>query len=125
MSQIQDFTNYIADNTELEKGTNLFIGIQPDTSNDLVAVYDTGGPTPDTYLPTATKTFQVLVRAKEYTDCLEVVNEIVSLLHQLRNEELGDTYFYYAYLMGEPAHIGQDDKARHEFSMNFLTKTRR
>jgi len=125
MSQIQDLTSYIADNTELVKGTNLFIGIQPDTPNDLVAVYDTGGPTPDYNVPTATKTFQVLIRTVDYVDCLEIVNELVSLLHQLRNEEVGDTYFYYSYLQGEPAHIGQDDKARHEFSMNFLTKTRR
>jgi hypothetical protein len=86
-----------------------------------------GGLEPDRYLPTADPTFQILVRNTSYSAGQSIVDEIVEALHQKENIELvtGGTYFYYIFLFNEPAHIGRDDKGRHEFSINFVCKIRR
>lgn len=127
---IDDVSDYLKTNVasqELEEGTNLFKGFLPDEPDNCVAVYDTGGATPDRYIPTALPTFQVFIRWDNYSDGRALLDEIVGLLHQKLNITLksGGKYFYNIFLQGEGAHIGRDPKERDEFSVNFIAKIRR
>jgi hypothetical protein len=127
---IDDVAVYLSENIttlELVKGTNLFKGYLPDSPNAAICVYETGGATPDIDIPTASPTFQILVRHTDYETGHNLIHEIAGLLHQKYNLELvdGETYFYSILLLGEPGHLGRDDKGRDEFSVNFYCKTRR
>lgn len=108
-------------------GTNLFKAFQPDEPDNCITILDTGGATPDRYLPTAEPTFQILVRNIQYPDAGTICKAIVSALHNKYNLELvsGETYFYAINLMGEPGYIDKDNKNRYEFSMNFISHIRR
>jgi hypothetical protein len=125
---INDIYTYISENISgLTGGTNLFKSRQSERPNNQVVIYDTGGLAPDRYVPTAGPTFQVLVRNTSYANGKAIVDSIVDLLHSKENVELvvGETYFYYIFLLGEAGHIGRDDKGRHEWSINFVCKIRR
>ena len=108
--------------------SSLFYSYLPDDDSlDFnITVLDTGGETPDIYLPTTAPTFQVFIRAKDYTTGKAKVDAIRTALHQQKNTELitGETYFYYIFLKAEGGHLGRNEAGRDEFSMNFYTKTR-
>lgn len=127
MSVLDDVAQYLEDQGRGTVGTSIFKSNMPDTPDNIIAVYATGGLTPDRYLPTAEPTFQVMVRASDYATLQTTVDNIVSDLHRKRNVELvtNETYFYYIFLLSEPAHIGRDANGRDEMSINFVTKIRR
>lgn len=106
-------------------GTSIFEGYLPDDPDACLAIFDTGGLPPDRDLPVADPTFQVLVRSTSLPLVRAKVDAVVTALHQLSNESLGGTHYYYIFLMGEPAHIGRDQKGRDEYSINFVAKYRR
>jgi len=127
---IDNIAHYLVENVEtidLTLGSNIFTAFMPDTPAEIVAVYDTGGATPDIDIPTGSPTFQIIVRTADYENGFNLMKEIVDLLHQKMNITLaeGGTYFYSIFLMGEAGHIGRDEKSRDEFSVNFICKTRR
>ncbi len=107
-------------------GTNLFISNLPDSVDSCVAVFDTGGMTPDIYLPTKEPTFQVLVRSTTYDLGKAKIDAIRALLHRNFNVTLvvGQTYVYSILAMSEGGHIGQNERGLDEFSMNFKALTR-
>jgi len=45
-------------------------------------------------------------------------------LHQVGNEQIGDTYFYYILANSEGGHIGRNERGLDEFSINFICLTR-
>ena len=124
---IDDVRTYLIAESDSFTEANTKKAFMPDTPDNLIGVYDTGGAEPSRDIPTGDPTFQIVIRNEAYEDGYDLAQEIVTLLHQKRNLELveGETYFYYLYLMGEPGHIGRDDKGRDEFSINFLCKIKR
>lgn len=125
---IDDVYTYLSENvSSLTGGTNLYKTRQSDSPANQTVIYDTGGAEPERYLPLASPSFQILVRNTSYATGYGVVQDIVDALHQQTNVQLVDeeNYFYYIFLMGEPAHIGRDEKGRHEWSINFISETRR
>lgn len=124
---ISDIASYLAENGIGSIGNTIFKSRLPDIPDNCISIYETGGLAPDRYLPTADPTFQIIVRNKTYSAGKSKMDDIVDLLHQKTNSTLvtGGFYFYYIFLMGEPAHIGVDKKDRDEFSANFVCKVRR
>lgn len=122
---INDVYTYLIAGTSLTS-SNLFKSFMPDSPGNCVCIYDTGGAEPDKDIPTGDPTFQIIVRNKDYETGHALMIELVDLLHQKRNIELvsGATYFYNIMLMGEPGHLGRDNKKRDEFSVNFICHTR-
>ena len=121
---IKAVAEYLETITDLELGTSLFIGHQPESPDEVVAIYATGGVEPDRYLPTADPTIQLIVRASDYETGHDRAQEIADALHRLTNQTLGDFYIYYSFLLGEPAHIGRDKRDRDEFTINLHLKIR-
>lgn len=122
---ITDLATYLATQTNLVLGTNLYLSYQPEDPDEVVTMYDTGGVEPDRYLPTADPTVQVIVRAGDYQTAHDRAHEIANLLHGLTNQTIGDYYVYYIFLLGEPAHIGRDKRERDEYTLNLHLKIRR
>ncbi len=119
----KNLAEYLEDEGHGTVGTNIFIGkIPSEAPNNCVIVYDTGGVAPDTYIPTRSPSAQIYVRNTSYETGKEKIEAIVSSLHKEANFSIqtGEQYVYYAKLMQEPSHIGQDENDRQEFSANFL-----
>jgi hypothetical protein len=126
---IDDVYTYLdAQLTTLTGGVNLFKSRQSDNPANQTVIYNTGGLEPDRYLPTADPTFQIIVRNTDYSAGEALVASIVGKLHQKENLRLVVTtgiYFYYIMLLNEPSHIGRNEKGQHEWSINFVCRTRR
>lgn len=109
-----------------KEGTNknLFKGFQPDSPDDCVTIYDTGGAESHRDVPIGYPTFQILVRTQDYPTGSDLIAAIHSALNRKYNETIGSTYFYYINDLGRPAHIGKDKNNREEFSVNFVSRIR-
>lgn len=118
---ISDIADYLATQSLGTCGTNIFKGYLPDSVNECMAVLDTGGLEPDSYLPTKVPTFQVFIRSASYTLGKTKQEAVRTALHRLTNTTLGDNYYFYVLAISEGGHIGKGMQSRglDEFSMNF------
>lgn len=125
---LDDIADYLEDEGLGTVGTTIFKSHLPDLDNDtsVIGVFDTGGVTPDPYLPTKYPTFQVFIRASSYAAGRTLLDNVRSSLHQQQNVELitGNTYFYYILAQSEGGHLGRNERGQDEFSMNFRCRTR-
>lgn len=126
---ISDISDYLEDQGIGTVGQDIFDNYLPDTGETpALAVIDTGGMEPDIDLPHKEKTFQVFIRADTYANADTKLQTVRTALHQLMNQTLGSTYFYFIYAMqeGGPITISQDSSGRGlvEMSINFRTRTR-
>jgi hypothetical protein len=120
---IDDVADYLASNGVGTVATDIFVGFLPEEPNNCVAVLDTGGSTPDAYIPTKSATFQVLVRSENYDVGKTKLNTIRELLHRKTNSNLGtgSNYLFYILAMSEGGHIGREENGLDTFSINFQT----
>lgn len=96
-------------------------------ADNIVVVYETGGPGQDIYLPTKQVTFQVYVRNVDYDTGRDKIEAVRTALHQVIGQTFGSTYFYNIFAQSAPGYIGRDDpdaSGREEFSINFIAKYR-
>lgn len=121
---IDNIASYLQTLTIGTIGTTIFKSYMPDSVDDAICILDTGGPEPDKYLPTRKPTFQVFIRASDYTAGKTKLDEVRTALHQLANATLGTTYFYYILAQSEGGHVGRNERGLDEFSINFVCLTR-
>lgn len=123
---ISEVATYLAAQGLGTVGTDIFYAHLPDNVDNCLAVIDTGGVSPDIYIPTKSPTFQVFIRAATYTAGKAVLDSVRSLLHNFYNGYLvsNQTYFYSINAMAEGGHVGRNDRGLDEFSINFICKTR-
>lgn len=107
-------------------GTDLFVGDMPESPDACVALFDTGGSSPD-----PNKYFradvQVLVRGTvgSYSETYAVTETILLLLHEYYGTPSGSTYYYsVVWASGVPFYIGVDESNRPLFSLNFRIQRR-
>ena len=105
-------------------GTNMFIGVLPDTPDECIAVYDTGGSSPapnyDYYYPMV----QVIVRgsssgATAYKDTWDTIEIVKQALHGLHGETWNGAVYIQIMAMSDILRLGPDDHGRPLFSLNF------
>lgn len=121
---IDDIAEYLETEGVGTVATDIFKSYLPDGVDTGVAVLDTGGPQPDKELPTKSPTFQIFIRATDYETGKALLEAVRTALHQVGNEQIGDTYFYYILAQSEGGHIGRNERGLDEFSINFICKTR-
>lgn len=128
MSVASEVASYLDAQGIGDLADNLFYSYIPDTdSGDFtVAVFDTGGLTPNPDIPTKEPTFQVFIRAKSYIIGRAKLDAVRSALHRQTNIQLvaSGTYFYFILAQSEGGHIGRGDNGKDEFSINFHCRTR-
>lgn len=101
---------------------NLFVSEMPESPNECVCVYDTGG-----FDPASTDeryeypTVEIMVRGErmEYTDGWSLAQDIKDVLHKLHNETWDSTRYIGIWCVGDVNHIGYDENQRPKFSINF------
>lgn len=109
-------------------GTTLFYSYIPDigTADFVIGVFDTGGVTPDPYLPTDRPTFQVFIRAKNYDTGKAKLDAVYNALHKKTGQLVpSGTYFYNILANSRGGQIGKNENDNDEFSINFSCFQRR
>lgn len=107
--------------------TNLFIGFEYSDPDDCVVIYDTyGGPpqlTADNqmyYYPS----IQILVRNRDYLVGMELIQDIVDLLHGRAHETWNGALYTLIRCANAPALLGWDSMKRARFVANFNIQRR-
>ena len=126
---LKELSLYIEDHTPFVVGTDLFPGYRPTTApSRCITILEATGAKPDFYHPDLQRVpLQFLVRNSTYfsarTECLTLID----LLHgksalNLPAINSGDPLLVIdtAQVLSGPISLGQDDKQRFEFSVNFL-----
>jgi hypothetical protein len=108
---------------------NVFPGKLPSSPNRCVAVIPTGGYEGDAKLPYDRPTFQIMVRGDEDPRwAMNTAEAVHSLLQAFRNTVLNDDDdIYLVSVLGiqtGPAHVGDDDNGRVQYSMNYEAEIR-
>lgn len=124
-SPATDFKDYLLSYSEESTavidftfGTNLFVGILPDTSVGIChCLFDLPGMDPEPNgirLPAV----QILTRGEQgkYTSAWNQIELIANLFHELTNETISSTRYIQIRKMGDIAHVGNDSKGRPIFS---------
>lgn len=124
MSLISDISDYLEDEGLGTVGTDIFDTYMPESLETGLSVLDTGGATPDEYLPTKEPTFQVFIRAVDYATGKAKLEAVRTALHQISGTTIGSTYFFFILALSEGGHIGRNENGNDEFSINFRARTR-
>lgn len=119
----------IAQGVVTTAGTDGFIGeLTEGGADNIVALDQTGGVSPDRYIPTEEPTIQVTVRNTSYADGWDKINAIFALLHKKNDAlvlESGGVDIMSCFALQSPQHIGEDENTRHIFTCNFVFKVRK
>jgi len=100
-------------------GTNLFVAVMPPTPNDSVLISDTGGQAQEEY-GLEKPNVQILLRNINYQTGYDAIRNIKYHLHDSRNGETwnGTKYVLIA-CRSDILYLGQDEKNRYQWSLNF------
>lgn len=104
--------------------TDIFIGDQPPSPDNLVLLVETSGQEPNKEIPITKPTFQVIIRNSSYGAGRAKATSAFNALHQLANADLGDNYVFYVLATSDVGYIGRDENNRHEWSINFRAERR-
>lgn len=100
-------------------GTDLFVASLPTTPNDCVLISDTGGQAQEKY-GLEKPNIQILLRNINYQSGYDLIRNIKYYLHESRN---GETWNGTRYILianrSDILYLGQDEKNRYQWSLNF------
>lgn len=82
---IRDIAEYLQANGVGSIGTNIFLGTRPDSPDNVVCLFPTGGFAQNLALDDVRMTVQVLVRDKSYPTCYNRIWQVFNLLDKTQN----------------------------------------
>lgn len=102
-------------------GTDIFIGIMPETPDACICISDASGLKPESRYEWEYPGLQVLVRKAEgnYVTAREKIIQIKDCLHGLNNRTINGTIYKMIVAAHEPLYLGVDGINRPMFSINF------
>ena len=103
--------------TSLTPGTDLFVGMEPDSPNNVVVVYDTGGGETD-FVGFRQPTVQVRSRNTDYVAGWDQINQVVEVLNKLGSRTVNGTYHSTWWLQSDISFLQRDDQDRAIFVAN-------
>lgn len=126
---VDDVAEYLADNgigNTTGASVNIFVGKYPDTPDDLVYIRGIDGgflPNPN-IKELVFPRFQVIIRNTDYATGGTKLKNIRDLLHVLIGQAFDNFYVLRCHAYQEGGPVGQDEKSRYEFSINFHAEAR-
>lgn len=100
-------------------GTDLFIAVSPSEPDNIVCIYDTGGPAPEEH-GQETPAIQVKVRNLDYLTGFGMARDIKYYLHNRTAFTQNSTKYIQVRARSDILYLGRDDQNRYEWSVNFL-----
>lgn len=103
---------------------NIYVGKYPDSPNNIIALLGLVGQTkPDVSVAAFEyPRFQVIVRNTDYNICAGKMRAIRNLLHDKLNITTENFIALYIQAEQDSFPLGEDDKGRFEFSINFSSQ---
>lgn len=116
-----DVATYLAANTSLNQGKDMFVGNMPKSRNNCVGIFDTGGGPPRQDYPVNELSVQIDVRKKasSYTAAMTLAQTIFKLLNRKDNLTIGTKDVMMVKAINDPQVVGLDDNNRWIVTMNF------
>lgn len=105
----------------LEYAVNLFISEMPDTPDECVCIYDTGGAPATPHISYERSTFQVRVRGNRgaYQDAYDLAQAIKIELNGINNVTIATTRYIGIWSAMDIIFVAYDEKHRPLLSINF------
>lgn len=104
---------------DLTFGDNLFLASLPNMPHNAVCIYDTGG-LPQMQYDLERPNVQIRVRHTNYEIGYALIRDIKYHLHQARNGEVWNgTIYIQIETRSDILYLGQDEKNRHSWTLNF------
>lgn len=105
-----------------ELGWSINVSREPNSPDDAITIYDTGGNEADPENEIYEPTIQVRVRAESYTDAYSKHNEIRDILIIPTSRTLGasdDTFYIGIWMQSDILSLGRDDHDKHILTANY------
>lgn len=105
----------------LEYAVNFFISEMPDTPDECVCIYDTGGETAEPHMTYERPTFQIRMRGARggYGDAYDLAQAIKIELNGINDVIIVTTRYIGIWLISDIIFVGYDEKHRPLLSINF------
>ena len=102
-------------------GTNMFIGFTPETPDNCICIYDTGGYPPQSNYDYFKPTIQIMIRGnkQDYQSAWDDAKQLMTALHGVHGEVINLTTYIQILSMSDILFLGYDKNKRPEFSINF------
>ena len=131
----RDLLDYIKENQAGTPfaGVDFSLNYINDAKTDIVAVYDTGGYSPDRYhgasLPIDRPTAQVRIRHTSAKTAWEIANYLYSMLDGMYALMINDREYIQITCTNPPAYLGADEVSTngkaHEYTLNMYSMIKR
>jgi len=115
---IEDVKDMLVSGLSYVFGTDLFKASMPKTPNDCVCLFDTGGVPKEQY-GYEKPNLQVLLRNKDYDEGYAALRDIKYFLDEKNGETWNSTKYIIIRTRSDILYLGQDDKNRYQWSLNF------
>lgn len=115
-----DVAEYLEDQTVGTVGTDIFVGMMPDTTNNCIAVYEYSGEPPENVGYVEHPRLSIKVRNATYSNGMGKARNILYKLHTLNNTTLESHTYLYVRAVGSINALGRDAENRAIFSIDFI-----
>jgi len=110
---------------------NIYLGDLPDTPDNCIGLYQTGGQDPQHQLGASTEevhetpTFQVRLRNTTYATANTEAEQVKDVLDGLINQVVNGNEYKSIFMQGDINSLGRDGRNRVNLSVNFIAKVKR
>ena len=110
---------------------NIFLGDLPDTPDNCIALYQSGGQDAVHSLGAGvdetheTPTFQVRIRNTSYATANTQAESVKDILDGLVNQTINSNLYISIFMQGDINSLGRDDRNRINLTVNFVAKVKR
>ena len=123
---LADLGDLLASGTTGVVGTDIFLGMLPDTPAACWAVFETGGAGPEYTMqgesPIETPSVQLLARAATYATARLKANQAFRVLSGLRTRTINSVMYHWAEALQSPFLLERDDHDRPVVVCNYLLR---
>lgn len=111
--------------------SDIFLGDLPDTPDNCLALYQSGGQDAQHQLGASTEevhetpTFQVRIRNTSYATANAEAEEVKDILDGLVNQTINTNEYKSIFMQGDINSLGRDDRNRINLTVNFIAKVKR
>lgn len=116
---IKDILEASSAGLDLEFGTDMFIGLMPEKPDNCIVIVDTGGFPPAPKYTYRYPTLQIRSRNNNNKSAWTELDDISGVLHALYEETWNSTRYIQILAQTEPLFLGQDERQRFQYSINF------
>ena len=123
---LDDLADYLSTQGIGTVGTDIFKAMSPDTPDDVVVLYESGGFPAEHTMTTGPgqavlerPTVQIVCRSARYDSAREVAHQVDQILNGARDTIINGITYRWIEAMQPPFHISRDARDRQEVGCNY------